>query len=325
MRHLLCGTSVLCGALALLSPASEAAAVDWTKLLDKDLSQWSTYLSFRHSDAYDGSEPVDTAGKKIEPVGYGKDPAGVFSIREEGGDLVLRVSGEIYGCLFTKQEFSDYRLRLMVRWGTAKWAPRRDKLRDSGILYHSNGPAGVDYWRSWMLAQEFQVMEGHMGDYWSIASSAIDIRAYPPEGTMNAVAGETQPFLSFGAQPSVSGFCLRSENRESRPGEWTELELVAFSGRSLHIVNGHVVMVLQNSRFVTNGAATPLSKGRQGGWSCTWLRRRHSCWSRSGRPPQSGRRALKGLPEVVLDLHQVEARVVELALGSEPDEIGGRG
>ncbi len=253
---------VLGSALALLSLASTATAADRTKLLDRKLSQWDTYLSFRHTDTFDGSEPVDAAGNKIEPVGYGKDPAGVFSIREEEGDLLLRVSGEIYGCLFTKREFSNYRLKLKVKWGTTKWTPRKDKLRDSGLLYHSTGVAGVDYWRSWMLSQEFQVMEGHMGDYWSIANAAVDIRAYLPEGTMNAVANATQPFLSFGAKPSVSGFCLRSENHESPPGEWTELELVAFEGRSLHIVDGHVVMVLQNSRFVTNDVATPLTKGK---------------------------------------------------------------
>jgi hypothetical protein len=113
-----------------------------------------------------------------------------------------------------------------------------------------------------MPSQEFQIMEGHMGDYWSIATAAIDIRSYQPEGSMNAVAGASQPFLSFGAKPSVSSFCLRSENRESPSGEWTELELIALEGRSLHLVNGHVVMVLQNSRSVTSDAATPLTRGK---------------------------------------------------------------
>jgi hypothetical protein len=249
-------------ALVLLCLAPAAAAGDWTKLLDETLSRWDTYLSFRHVDSYDGREPLDAAGHKIPPIGYGKDPAGVFSVREDGGTLVLRISGEVYGCLFTKEEFSNYRLKLKVKWGTAKWPPRLEKLRDSGLLYHSVGDAGVDYWRAWMLSQEFQVMEGHMGDYWSIANAAVDIRAYLPEGTMNAVADETQPFLSFGAAPSVSGFCLRHENHESRPGEWTALELVAFEGRSLHIVNGRVVMVLRDSRSVTKGVAAPLTRGK---------------------------------------------------------------
>ncbi len=252
----------LVAAVSLVSLAPSALAADATKLLDKTLSRWSTYLSYRHTAAYDGSAPRDADGKVVEPIGYDKDPSGVFTVHEEDGAPVLRISGEIYGSIFTKQEFSNYRLRLKVKWGSVKWEPRKDKLRDSGVLYHSNGPAGVDYWRSWMLSQEFQVMEGHMGDYWSQVNSGADIRAYLPEGAMNAVAALTQPFLSFGAKPSVGGFCLRSENDESRPGEWTELELVAFEGKSLHIVNGHVVMALQNSRFVTGGVPTPLTKGR---------------------------------------------------------------
>ncbi|HYP17716.1 MAG TPA: DUF1080 domain-containing protein [Opitutus sp.] len=257
---------VVRGACTLLLIAASTlalrAADGWTNLLDRDLSQWDTYLSFRHKTDYNGREPVDAGGKRIEPVGYGRNEANVFSVVEKDGRLALRVSGEIYGCLFTKQDFANYRLKLKVKWGELKWDPRQDKLKDSGILYHSVGPAGVDYWRAWMLSQEFQIMEGHMGDYWAIANSAIDIRAFLPEGMMNSVASVRQPFLPFGAQPSVSAFCLRSEDHESAPGEWTELELVCFEDKSVHVVNGRVVMVLRNSRAVTDGRATPLTKGR---------------------------------------------------------------
>lgn len=254
--------SLLRGVLTFLSATSIVAATEWTSLLDQNLSQWDTYLGFRHVPGYQGSVPLDQNGKAVEPVGYGKNEADVFTVSQEKGETVLRVSGEIYGCLFTKQEFGNYRLKLKVKWGVRKWPMREGKLRDSGILYHSVGPAGVDYWRAWMLSQEFQIMEGHMGDYWNIANSAVDIRAFLPEGTMNAVANETQPFRPFGAKPSLGGFCLRRENFESKPGDWTELELVCFEGKSLHIVNGHVVMVLQNSRAMTDGVATPLTKGR---------------------------------------------------------------
>jgi hypothetical protein len=239
-----------------------AAAGEWTKLLDPDLSRWETYLSFRHSDDYAGKPPVDVAGNRIEPIGYGRDAHGVFTTVQLDGALALRVSGEIYGCLYSKEEYANYRFRLKVKWGAKKWTPRTEKLRDSGILYHSVGPSGVDYFRSWMLSQEFQIMEGHMGDYWSIANSAIDIRAFIPEGAMNSVASESQPFLAFGAQPSVSGFCLRSADFESKAGEWTELELICFEGKSLHLVNGKLVMVLQNSREVRNGESIPLTKGK---------------------------------------------------------------
>ncbi len=234
----------------------------WINLLDKNLSGWEMYLSYKHGDDYRGEMPADTNGIPLSPVGYNKNVDGVFSVDDSGGTPVLRISGEIYGCVLTKKEYENYHLKMKVKWGDMKYVPRLEKLKDSGILYHSQGECGVDYWRSWMLGQEFQVMEGHMGDYWSIANSAIDIRAFIPEGSMNAVASPKQPFLHMGTGSPYSGFCLRSADYESDPGEWTDLELISFEGQSLHIVNGHVVMILTNSRYVADGSTVPLTKGK---------------------------------------------------------------
>ncbi|MCC9135101.1 DUF1080 domain-containing protein [Pontibacter silvestris] len=235
---------------------------EWVPLLDRDLSNWEMYLSYRHTDSYNGEMPKEEDGRPIEPIGYNKNTNNVFTVMEENGEPVLKISGEIYGCVFTKQEFENYHLKLKVKWGDKKWVPRTDKLKDSGVLYHSIGACGKDYWRAWMLSQEFQIMEGHMGDYWTIASSAIDVRAFIPEGNMNTVASTRRPFLALGAGTDTEGFCLRSEDHESPEGEWTEIELVCFRDKSLHIVNGHVVMVLQNSRYMDNGKPVPLTRGK---------------------------------------------------------------
>ena len=55
---------------------------------------------------------------------------------------------------------------------------------------------------------------------------------------------------------------MRSADYESPKGEWTELELICFGDKSLHIVNGHVVMILRNSRYIDNGHSVTLNKGR---------------------------------------------------------------
>jgi len=234
---------------------------EWVPLLDKDLTQWDTYLSYRHQVGYNGNVPVNAQGNRLAPVGYGRDSTHVFSVLNEPGGPVLRISGEIYGCLFTREAYENYHLKLQVKWGQQKHDPRKNKLRDSGILYHSVGEAGVEYWRSWMLSQEFQVMEGHMGDFWCQANSAIDIRSLPSESLMNSVADEKQPFRTF--RRGIDAYCLRSENYESKPGEWTTLELVCFDGKSIHIVNGHVVMVLKNSRFVQpDGKEVAMIRGK---------------------------------------------------------------
>ena len=235
---------------------------DWTSLLDPELSRWDSYLSYRYPENYQGEIPKDKAGNPLPPIGLNKDRYGVFTVIEENKEPVLRISGEIYGCVVTKEEYENYHLRLQVKWGDIKWHPRKDKLKDSGILYHSIGPHGAESWRSWMLSQEFQIMQGHFGDFWSQANSAIDIRAFPPEYIMNPVADESQPFLAMGTGERIPGYCMRSANYENPDGEWNTVELICFENKSIHIVNGHVVMILRNSRYVEDGVDIPMNKGK---------------------------------------------------------------
>jgi len=234
----------------------------WINLLDNNLSKWDIYLSYKHKNGYSGKVPTDVNGNEIPPVGYNKNVNNMFTVIQENKEPVLKVSGEYYGCVFTKEDFKDYRLKLKVKFGNKKWEPRTEKLKDAGVLYHSQGKAGVDYWRAWMLSQEFQIMEGHFGDYWNIANSAIDIKAYLPEGSMNAVADEDQPFLPFGTHTENTGFCMRKMKAETPNNGWTEIELVCFEGKSLHIINGKVVMVLQNSRYFDGEKFMPLTEGK---------------------------------------------------------------
>lgn len=252
--------SLLTGLIVAACSAPERST-EWTPLLDETLSQWQPYLSYRHQEDYTGKLPVDSLGAVISPIGF-SDEFGVFTTVKEKDELILRVSGEVYGCLITRHEFENYHLKLKVKWGQKKWIPRQAKLKDSGLLYHSIGESGVDYWRSWMLSQEFQIMEGHMGDYWNISRSAIDIRAIQPEDMIDPIASTRKPFLPFGTGSKNGSFCLRAEDWESADGEWTTLELICFADKSIHIINGHVVMVLQNSRFVKeDGSVLPLNRG----------------------------------------------------------------
>jgi len=248
--------------LSVLTIFPSQAQDNWTKLLDKDLTHWNSYLSFKHQPGYDGKAPKDKDGNLIAPIGLNHDEYKVFTVIDKNNELVLKISGEVYGCLFTKDEYADYDLKLKVKWGDKKWTPRKNLLKDAGIMYHSIGPLGAEYWRTWMLSQEFQIMEGHMGDYWSQATSAIDVKAFIPESMMNPVADKGQPFISMGKGEEIPGFCLRSANYENKEGEWNTLELICFENKSIHIVNGHVVMVLENSRHVENGEKIPLIKGK---------------------------------------------------------------
>jgi len=255
--------TLLLGAPLLLSSASFKTPPEWVPLLDKNLSKWRTFQSYRHQVGYTGKQPTDAQGKPIAPIGYDKNEADVFTVVMQEGEPVLRISGEIYGCVFTKQDFSNYDLKLKVKWGKKKWVPRLDEPLDSGILYNSQGECGVDYWRSWMLSQEFQVSEHQkgnaMGDFWCIANSTADI---------TAAYNKTQDTLRYNPAAAPvqmgkgKGFCQAAANYEVPNGEWNELELISVNGKSVHLVNGHVVMALNNSGYMINGQRQPLTHGK---------------------------------------------------------------
>jgi hypothetical protein len=236
----------------------------WTPLLDNNLSQWEMYLSYAHKSGYAGEIPLDVNGDTVMPIGYNQNVKQVFAMQQEDGSPVLKISGEIYGCVFTRQVYENYHLKLKVKWGTRKWEPRLNDPMDSGILYHSQGECGHDYWRSWMLSQELQIMEASFGDYWSQMTSMIDIRASKPDGSDNFRYDPGASPVSFGYNTGNSGYCQHSENAEYPMGEWNTVELICFEGKSLHIVNGHVVMALSDSRYIdpVDNTRKPLTKGK---------------------------------------------------------------
>ena len=94
--------------LMLLALSSGKEKNTWTSLLDKDLSQWDNYLSYAYPEGYDGEIPLDEEGNPMEPVGLNQHQYDVFTVVEEHGEPVLRISGEIYGCVVTKKEFENY-------------------------------------------------------------------------------------------------------------------------------------------------------------------------------------------------------------------------
>ena len=81
--------------LVLLSTSSTYAA-RWQNLLDADLNQWQSYISFKHQQDYDGEIPLDADGQPLAPIGIDKDPHGVFTVKQESGEPVLHISCLLY-------------------------------------------------------------------------------------------------------------------------------------------------------------------------------------------------------------------------------------
>lgn len=247
--------------LATNAIADKTGKDGWTYLFDKNMTQWTTYLGTPRAETVVTGIPKDDKGNYTQAVGFNKDERGVFTTAMVDGEPVLHVTGEIYGSVHTKQEFENYHLVVQFKWGSQKWPPRMTEPLDTGILYHVMGDHGVDYWKAWALSQEFQIMEHNTGDWWTIAGSQIDIRCEKIPTETVPVYNLKAPLISYG--PGGAGItCMRGKDAEKPKGEWNTLELITFGDKSLHIVNGQVVMALSNSRYTQDGKEIPLTKGR---------------------------------------------------------------
>lgn len=214
----------------------------------KDLTGWDTYIG----PAY------DTARKKFDSIpgpGLNNDPAGIFSVVEVDGEPAIRISGARFGGLSTKEEFSNYHFTVQFKWGQAKYAPKLNSKRDSGLLYNGVGEHGADF-GFWLRSQEFQVQEGDCGDYWGVAGGAFDV---PVVKTGDNFTYDPSGELTAFAEGSPAGrHAIKNPDTEKPSGEWNTLEVYCFGDSAVHLVNGTVVMKLYNSRD-PNG---PLKRGK---------------------------------------------------------------
>ena len=241
-------------ALLISYATIQAQTKKWQPLLDKNLSSWEKYIGVPHFTVKGIDDAPKGNGMKGTPLGLNNDPLNVFSTFEENGTTILKVSGEIYGGLTSKEIYEDYHLKLEFKWGETKWEPRLDKQRDNGLLYHCTGEHGA-FWNVWMKSQEMQIQERDMGDYYGLAGGVNTIKATKKENE--------KPIYDKNGEENVRiTLCRRQENFEKPNGEWNVLELVCLKGKSYHIVNGHVVMVLNNAENKTPNGFEKVTKGK---------------------------------------------------------------
>ena len=157
--------------------------------------------------------------------GVDRDPDQVFRVH----DGMIHVSGSEFGYFATKDEYENYYLAVEFKWGEETHPPRKDKARDSGILYHFVGPDKV-----WPKSIEFQMIEGGTGDVILV------------DGARLTVGGQTRTegrFDRYGKGPwqDVVGFRDPAHEVEKPHGEWNLLELTADGDKVKYLVNGTVV------------------------------------------------------------------------------------
>jgi len=192
-----------------------------------------------------------------------EDPLRVFTVVDQvDGAPAIRISGERWGGLVTRETYRDYRLVVEFRWGLATWGDRKDAARDSGVLVHGQGPDGntaADGNGAWMRSVEAQVIEGGVGDFILVAGFDGGGQRLTPRLTARAgkdrdgepvfdPKGEAREFEGgrinwFGRDPDWAdrlGF-RGGQDVESPLGGWTRLEVIADGDRVINIVNGTVV------------------------------------------------------------------------------------
>ena len=260
-RTAMCALAALpVGLTAGADAQARQAAASWTPLFNgRDLSGWETFLGKPHKLTDVSSIPKNADGEYTGVIGVDKDPRGVFSVGQADGAPAIRISGEIYGALTTRQEYEQYHLRFEFKWGERKWPPREQALRDSGCCYHAVGPHGASY-GFWMQSFEFQIQEGDCGDFYSLAGVVVDA-----EGVART-PGDPKTELNYkkGA-PLVTGHTRRivkAPVTEKPNGQWNTLDLYCVGSTSAHVVNGETAMVLRGLRRRVDGREETLTRGR---------------------------------------------------------------
>ncbi len=223
----------------------------------KDLTGWYTYLAIPDSSVQSDLSR-DSAGQYIQAPGLNNDIFNVFTVVETDGQPAIRISGEVFGILVTEKEYSNYHLSLECKWGDKKFAPRKDKKRDSGILYHSVGKEGA--WGGvWMKSNECQVQENDIGDF-IIVDTAIAVIPAEYDSVQNLyLYNENRTPMAFTVS---NGYCHKSDDFEKEQGEWNTIEIYTVGENSVHVVNGKVNMRAYHFNVSENGVMVTHDHGK---------------------------------------------------------------
>jgi hypothetical protein len=212
-------------------------------------------------------------GEKMDPAGFNKDPLGVFKVEVVEGRPAIHISGQGFGVMTTIQPYSNYDLRVQVKWGERIWGYKVGLARDAGLLYRCVGLAGFDH-ATWPRCLEFQIQEHDFGDVFALGTTQVTVNAIrmptdPAQGAANATKGprlwiydpKGAPTLFIQKAP-IGNRCVKLEDRERPHGEWNQLELICLGADSIHIVNGKVVMRLHNAQLRDGAEPLPLTAGQ---------------------------------------------------------------
>jgi hypothetical protein len=215
-------------------------------------------------------------GKDLSPfttwdVKHGKeDRDRVFTVVDQiDGAPAIRMSGQHFGGIITKERYANYRLVAEFRWGDVTWNPRKDRARDAGILLHCQGEEGnyaKDFKAAWMRSVEYQFIEGGTGDIIIVggyersgefvmpslkATVTPGTKAWNPQGALEQFGkgrGRVDWRDKSPEWKDVLGF--RGPKDVEKPvGQWNRVEIIADGGDLRYFLNGVEINGVKDSSF----------------------------------------------------------------------------
>ena len=241
--------------LLMLSAAtlSTTRAGEPVALFDgKDMARWYTFLRDHGRD---------------------NDPNGTFAVR----DGVLRISGQDWGGLTTRDEYSNYEVEVVYAWGGKVWPGREKNARDCGLILHATGRDGT-VGKCWLEGIQCNMIEGGTGDI-SVTGSNKAYRftaqaedrpwgkktgAYWKDGAPAREFGPGARLLWFGRDlgwENVIGF--RGKNDvEKKVGEWNTL-VVTMKADTMTVKLNGVTVSKATDLGVTQGKLQFQSEGSE--------------------------------------------------------------
>jgi hypothetical protein len=247
--------AVLTLSLASSAIAQEENPAAKSDLFDESLSKWEIFMGAPHISVEWLPEGTEKSADvtKGKPMGLNNDVKKVFTNKVESGEVILCISGEIYGGLTSKESYADYLLECDFKWGVRKWEPRLQLKRDSGILYHCHGEHGA-FWNVWKSCIEYQVQEKDLGDLYEFAGTNCKSR-FRSRTPKNHVFDPNSP------TPWSEWNGMLSASREpDRPhGEWNHLKIYILGDTAIHLANDIVVLAITDA---LDKVGKPLKSGQ---------------------------------------------------------------
>jgi hypothetical protein len=199
----------------------------------------------------------------IEKTPVGTDPKGHIVVR----DGVIHMYADTpedkrgdFGVIVTDGTYSRFHLDFEYAWGPKKFEPRKEMLRDAGLLYHIADP-NKRTWGIWPVSMECQIQEGDTADL--VFLKVRGLTWMHPDPNNSPGQGEAGLLPESGGTPL---FCNQQDHHyvgrypvyDTLEG-WNRVEAIVHGSESaVHLVNGQI-----RSRLfrLTDDEMKPLSYG----------------------------------------------------------------